>query len=181
MWLPVKVLATPAALADSLLSEQLMVVCLECIGASSADNPPALLSLAITAAGAGGTASVILRRTQRAWLQATLEYLWCSPNHGGLRGAEGFEVLPTALPRHLPDIEENNLPAPLPSLPPTLSYSDTPSKRGRLDEGSSLSAFSTGSPSKAWTRSSPPGAPLTKVTLSKQVSVKFISRIQNTE
>ena len=119
---------------------------------------------------------VILRRTQRALLQATLEYLWRSPDHGGLREAEGFAVLPTALPRHLPNIEENNPPAPLPSPPQTPSSSDTSSRRARLDEGSFVAAFSTGATSEAGTRSSPSGAPLTKVTLSKQVRVKFISK-----
>lgn len=60
-------LATPVALADSLLSEQLLAVCLECIDAASADNPPALLSVAVTVASAGGAASVILLRTISAW------------------------------------------------------------------------------------------------------------------
>ena len=96
---------------------------------------------------------VILRRTQRALLQATLENLWMSPDHGGLRQAEGLAVLPIALSRHLPNIEENNPPAPLPSPPQTPSYSDTTSKRARLDEGSFVAAFSTGATSEAGTRS----------------------------
>lgn len=52
-----------------------MAVCFESIGASSADNPLALLSVAITAANAGCNPSVIRLPTQQGLLQATLEYL----------------------------------------------------------------------------------------------------------
>lgn len=44
-WLPVKVWATSGALADSLRSEQLSSICLECIGAASGDAPLELLSV----------------------------------------------------------------------------------------------------------------------------------------
>ena len=159
-------MATPVALAVSLLSGRLLAVWLKCIGAASADNPPALLSVAITAASAGIAASEFLLRMQRALLQGTLEYLWGSSDQGGLREAGGFAVLPTALLRHLPDAETHNPPASLPSLPRTSTCSNSPSKRARLDEGSSLAAFSTDdAEGAAGARGSPAGTPLTEVTL----------------
>ena len=103
---------------------------------------------------------------QRALLQGTLEYLWGSSDQGGLREAGGFAVLPTALLRHLPDAETHNPPASLPSLPRTSTCSNSPSKRARLDEGSSLAAFSTDdAEGAAGARGSPAGTPLTEVTL----------------
>lgn len=78
---------------------------------ASAYNPPELLAVPITAVSAGGTQSVIFLRTQRALLQATIEYLWQSSDHGGLRAAGLFAVLPTALPRYTPAVGANDHPA----------------------------------------------------------------------
>lgn len=100
VWLPDRVFATAGrALASSLSVDQLVQACLHVIDTASADNRPALCSVVVAAYSAGGTEAVVLLRTQRALLQATIEYLWRSSDNGGLREAGGFAILPAALPR----------------------------------------------------------------------------------
>lgn len=104
-----------------------------------------------------------------------------SPGHEDVRGAGGFAVLPTALPRHLQILKENNSPAVLPSLPSSPSYRYSSSKWIRLDEGRFVAACSTEAASISGARSSPSGAPLTTATLSNQVSLNNIWIMQNTD
>lgn len=96
VWLPHKILALPGLLASSLDTDKLLQVCLDCVGSAKAECPPLMTAITIEAAVAGGSQPSILLRTQRALMQATVEFLWRAIDHGGMMLASGLVVLPTA-------------------------------------------------------------------------------------
>ena len=98
VWLPQKILAAPGSLGSSLDTDTLLRICLNLVGSTEAENPPSMTALAIAAAVKGGSRQLILLRTQRALLEATVGFLWRAADHGGMVSASGLVVLPTARP-----------------------------------------------------------------------------------
>lgn len=98
LWLPEKILAAPGSLGSSLDTDDLLRICLNCVSSYEAENPPSMTAMAITAAGKGGSKRLILLRTQRTLLEATVGFLWRAADHGGIVSASGLVVLPTARP-----------------------------------------------------------------------------------
>lgn len=111
VWLPAKVLVAPGVLGSSVETDQLIQLCHECVLAADGENPPDLTAIACTAASTEeGQELLALLRTQRALLQATVEFLWRSTNHGRLLRDTGlgFAILPTARPRRKLASDGNN-------------------------------------------------------------------------